>query len=258
MTESKHESLYERDGDSFVATPMTRGPWDNRFQHGGPPAALLARAMERLEGDYGVARISLELLKPVPIATLRVIIDEVTGKTVQRIRATLTADDDPVIVARGLRVRREPMSVPPVAAPEPWPDPDGLEDFVFPFFRAEVGYHRAVQLRVAHGEWGRTPVGFWARPRIALVAGEPRSPLESLMLLADAQSGMGVPLDPTRYTFLNPDLTVYLERIPVDGWLGFDIRSTANHEGSGLAQSAIRDRQGLVARSAQSLIVVVR
>jgi hypothetical protein len=46
-----------------------------------------------------------------------------------------------------------------------------------------------------HGAWGVTPVGFWTRPRLPLIAGEQTSPLEALMLLADAQSGMGVPLD---------------------------------------------------------------
>src|SRR3954454_13183464 len=40
--------LYEPDDDDrFVPTGLTRGPWDRRFQHAGPPAALLARAAER-------------------------------------------------------------------------------------------------------------------------------------------------------------------------------------------------------------------
>ena len=38
--------LYEPDGDRFVPTGLTRGPWDRGFQHAGPPAALLAHAVE--------------------------------------------------------------------------------------------------------------------------------------------------------------------------------------------------------------------
>jgi hypothetical protein len=49
-----------------------------------------------------------------------------------------------------------------------------------------------------------------------------------------------------------------IRRAPVAGWYGFDIRSSANPEGAGLAQSAIRDARGLVARSAQSLVVAAR
>jgi hypothetical protein len=257
-----YDALYERRGDELVASPMTRGPWDDRFQHGGPPAALLAGAMERFgeqSEDFRLARVSLELLRPVPIAPLRVELGPVRrGRTVQRLEATLWVGSEPVVVARGLRIRRAPVAVPPAAAPEPWPDPEALQDYTFTFFRNEVAYHRAVQLRLAHGAWGATPVGFWARPRLPLIAGEQTSPLEALMILADAQSGMGVPLDPMRFTFLNPDLTVYFERAPVAGWYGFDIRSSANPEGAGLAQSAIRDARGLVARSAQSLVVAAR
>ena len=75
-------SFYEADGAALVATPMTRGPWDNRFQHGGPPAALVAGAVERFAGDYRVARLSIELLRPVPIAPVRVEVRSLGGRTV--------------------------------------------------------------------------------------------------------------------------------------------------------------------------------
>ena len=61
-------------GDGFVATELTRGPWDPGAQHAGPPSALLGREIERLEGGEGfqVARISFEILRPVPIGPVRV------------------------------------------------------------------------------------------------------------------------------------------------------------------------------------------
>lgn len=34
--------------DRFTPTPSTAGPWGPDSQHGGPPAALLARAVEAL------------------------------------------------------------------------------------------------------------------------------------------------------------------------------------------------------------------
>jgi hypothetical protein len=73
-------AFYEPDGDRYVATELTRGPWDPSAQHAGPPAALLGREIERLgAGRIGgegppaqVGRITYEVLRSVPIAPLRV------------------------------------------------------------------------------------------------------------------------------------------------------------------------------------------
>ena len=179
---------------------------------------------------------------------------EHTGRTAQRLRATLSVAGTPVATARGLRLRRVPVPVPP-PGDDPWPAPDHGTPLELSFFRHPVGYHTAVEARVVRGAWGRTPICVWARPLVPLVAGQPTTPLERLVTLADAQSGLGVPLDPLAYRFLNPDLTVHLERPPAGEWFGFDIRSTAAEHGAGLAQSAVRDERGWVARTAQTLVV---
>lgn len=246
----------------YLATTETRGPWDPRQMHGGPPCALLAGLLER-QGpdpqDFQIARLSFELLRPPPIGPVTVqVLPERMGRTVQRLRALLFAGDDLLIDGRAIRIRQAATGLPDEPAAEAWPDPEGLEPFTFPFFKTDQGYHMAVEGRITFGAWGTTPIGFWARPRIPLVAGQPTSPVEALVTLADAQSGMGVPVDPDHYTFLNPDLTVYLERPPAPGWTGFDIRAVAGPMGAGLAESALRDARGMLGRSAQSLVVVPR
>jgi hypothetical protein len=52
----------------YVATGATAGPWDGNSQHGGPPAALLATAIEQCEPveSMRLARITVELLSPYP------------------------------------------------------------------------------------------------------------------------------------------------------------------------------------------------
>lgn len=257
------DAFYTWDGERYLSGPLTRGPWDDRAQHGGPPAALLGGAMARYGDDadrFFLARVSTELLRPVPLAPLTVQVEPVRlGRAVQRLRATLLADGRPVVTASGTRIRRAEVAVPEAPRHEPWTPPaEDTPRFVFPFFRNDVAYHRAIELVVVHGAWGRTPIGVWGRPVVPLVAGQETLPLERVLILADAQSGMGVPTDPDRFSFVNPDLTVYFERDPVGTWAGFDIRSTANASGSGLAQSAIRDEVGLVGRSAQSLVVAPR
>ena len=64
------DAIFLPDGPRFVPTELARGPWTPEAQHGGPPAALLARTLEREPGAEGmlVARLTVELLRPVPIA----------------------------------------------------------------------------------------------------------------------------------------------------------------------------------------------
>ena len=60
-------SVYVPEGDAFVPTELARGPWDARAQHGGAPAALLAREIEAEGGDQSVVRLTYEFLRPVPL-----------------------------------------------------------------------------------------------------------------------------------------------------------------------------------------------
>src|SRR5258706_153517 len=40
------EAFFLPDGERLVATELTRGPWGRELMHGGPLAALMARAIE--------------------------------------------------------------------------------------------------------------------------------------------------------------------------------------------------------------------
>jgi len=62
------------DEDRWLATVHTTGPWDERAQHGGPPSALLGRAMLRSEprDDMVVARFTTEILSSIPVGEVEV------------------------------------------------------------------------------------------------------------------------------------------------------------------------------------------
>src|SRR5437879_5914793 len=107
------------DGERVVATESTRGPWSRHHQHGGPPAALLARAMEGLAGEgTALARLTFDFLRPVPIAPLA-LRAEVTraGAKVLRLQAALVAPDGtPCVQAFAVALRTTPAlpgSAPP-------------------------------------------------------------------------------------------------------------------------------------------------
>lgn len=247
------------DGDGFSATALTIGPWSAQHQHGGPPCALLVRALERFGDDaarFLVARVTYEYLKPVPAARCTVQVEAVKlGSRVQRLSARLFAGGDEVLRAAALRVRKASLDFESQRPAAPHALPESVPPFRFPFFRTEPAYHTAIEGRFTRGTWGEPQVFAWLRSKVPLVEGEAPSPLQRVMIVADAESGVCPPLDVERYTFVNPDLTVALDREPEGEWIGLDAVSTASPLGIGLAQSALYDQRGLFGRAAQVLFV---
>lgn len=249
------------DGARFVSTEHTRGPWSPHHQHAGPSSALLARAIERaVAGDLAVqvVRITVELMAPIPIAPLTVSTTVLrAGRKVQRIDATLATDGRQLARATGLVVRTETVDVPPVAldphAP-PRPPEEGTP-WSFPVFKADVGYGTAVEARCVRGGYLHNPTSVWIRSRVALVAGERPSPLQRVMIAADSGNGIAVVLDPSAFTFLNADLTVYLHRPPADEWVCLQAVTAPEPSGVGLTSSRLFDRRGPIGWSLQSLVV---
>jgi len=108
------EPLYDVDGDRYLPTAHTRGPWDSGAQHGGPVAALLARAIESLPSDapMRVARLTVELLRPVPLTPSTVSAQiERGGRRVQLVSASLAGPGGELCRATAWRIRElpEPM-----------------------------------------------------------------------------------------------------------------------------------------------------
>src|SRR5438874_2503792 len=180
--------FFARRGDPFVATDLTRGPWSNEHQHGGPPSALLARAAEAYDGGEGffVARLTVDYLKPIPLAALSVTVEpQKLGKTAQRLVLHLVHGSDELARATALRIRRSSGSAISTRPPA-LPSPDGLPSFVFPFFRHDVGYHRAIEARYLRGRFGDNEVAVWMRQTVPLLAGEQPSGLQRVAVVADA------------------------------------------------------------------------
>jgi hypothetical protein len=254
-------AFFIREGHRFVATELTRGPWSNDHQHGGPPSALMGRALERwgdAAAQFTVARVTVELLRPVPIGPLEVDVEPIrSSRRAQRLMARLVADGVEVARAFGLRVRIAELDLPParVAPYPPFRDPLLLPEFVFPFFRHAVGYHTAVDIRIARGQWGHGPAAAWLRLRAPLVAGEETSPLERTLVVADAANGICPALATEEFTFVNPDLTVALFRPAVGEWIGLDSRSLVVPAGTGLVTCSVVDGEGEIGHVLQSLVV---
>jgi len=251
-------AFYLPAGDGvFRSTPHTVGPWATTDQHGGPPAALLVRALERvLPVDGWLARISVDLLSAIPVADLTVAASVVRpGRSVQLAVATLAAGGRDVARATGWWHRLgDTAAVASTAGPPPLPDQaDPVDD------RWPGGYLRAMEWRRVKGDFAEPgPAVIWSRMRIPLVEGEQPSSIQRLMASADSGNGVGSALSLEDWIYVNTELTVHLLRPPEGELFCLDSAAAIGPTGGGYAITTLSDTAGEVGRGAQALLVRAR
>ena len=256
--------MFTADGDTFVPSEHARGPWDPDQMHGGAPAALVARAVERLEAPVPMrcARLAYEFVGAVPMAPVEVQARVVRGgKRLQLVEASLTSGGAEVLRARGTLLRVADVHLPPEAAApdEAVPGPEEGHEGRWLGGDETTGFHlTAMELRFVRGDWGQGPAVGWFRLRMPLVAGEEPSPLQRTIAAADFGNGLSRALDFRTHLFVNTDLTVHLQREPVGEWVALDARTDLDGEGVGQATSVLRDERGRLGVAAQSLYVAER
>lgn len=263
-------ALYEPGDEpgAWRPTALTSGPWDPGLQHAGPPAALLARAVEAVSAieDGQTVRLSYDILRPVPVAALRLEARTLRpGRRVEQLEATLSALDDPdgtpLMRATAWRMLSEPVVPSDEVADASGrlaPPQDGHPGD-FGWWTAEVAYHRALEWRFLDGSFAAPgPATVWTRLNVPLVAGEPATPLERLLVMADAASGVSAMLDWQAYTFVNVDLGIHLARPPEGEWMAMAATTRLGPAGVALCTSVLHDERGRVGVSTQSLLVASR
>jgi hypothetical protein len=295
-----HSAFYEPAGtDAFVASPATTGPWSAQAQHGGPPSALAARAIQRHEPDPGqrLARVAVDILRPVPVAKVTVKTRMVRpGRRVALLEAVMEADGQEVLHARGWRIALTAGGLPvtaadtatavagpvtaaaagpaaavadsattraagPSASGSPEPSVISPEQPLPAFFDGRLaGYLSAIEWRFLSGGNfdARERARVWTRPRIPLIEGEELSPMGRALLVADSGSGVSAVLDPMRFLFINVDLTVVLQRDPAGEWLLLDAATAIGDRGTGVAETVLSDADGPCGRALQTLLVAPR
>jgi hypothetical protein len=259
------EAFYERDGDRYRATELTRGPWDPGSQHAGPPSALIGREVERLPDatEFQVVRLTFEILRPVPIGPVGVEAEIVRpGRRVQMVEASLSGEDgEPLIRARGWRIRTASLELPAGVADLGDPPPGPEQGTEPEFFRTgqDAGYHTAMEWRSLEGGFlDPGPAKFWMRQVCPLIVDEDPSPLQRTLVIADVGNGISAVLDPREHLFINVDLTVHLERMPEGEWVCVDAVTRPRPNGVGSAESELSDRRGRIGRAVQTLLFAER
>jgi hypothetical protein len=262
-------AVFTRDGDAFVPSVHARGPWDPQAMHGGAPAALLARAIERLEtpAPMRCVRLAVEFAGAVPLAPVTASA-RITrgGRRLALVEATLTtAEGVDVLRARGTLLRIGAVDLPPATltgaadSDAVVPGPGAGREAHWAGGDETAGFHlTAIELRFVRGDWGHGPALGWFRLRMPLVAGEEPTPLQRAVAFADFGNGLSRALDFHTHVFVNTDLTVHLHREPTGEWVALDARTDLDPTGVGQATSVLRDERGRLGIAAQSLFVDAR
>lgn len=251
-----------QDDNVFQPTDRTIGPWDDRSQHGGPPSALLGRAVELAPGSDGkqVGRIAFEIVRPVPLDPLEVTAEVVRpGKRVDLVEATLSAGGQPVMLARAWRLRTTDTDTGYEPSVEQPPSPQ--EGYRTPTFRppTTVNYLTSIDWIFVAGEFTKPgPATAWMRMLHPLVDGEEPSPLSRVLIAADSASGISSVVDPRSWLFVNVDYTVNLHRHPTGEWVCLDAATVPGRSGIGLTTSTLFDEKGPLGSTSQTLLVEPR
>ena len=261
------DAMFERDGMRVHPGPLCTGPWDPNSMHGGPPTVLAGRYLaEHGAGDaFHLARLTVELVRPVPLVPLTVEIRETRpGRRIQLLDLALRDEQNTELVyARGMRIARGDNGLDESLLDMPGPVAVAGPDESIPYehgYPLPAGgfYMDAFDIRSVDGRsFGAAgPSAAWFRLLAPVFAGESITPLDRVLAMADFGNGISNIIEMGRHLYINPDLTVKVHRLPRSEWLLSDAVTHLRADGYGTATATLADADGLLGVANQSLLVV--
>jgi hypothetical protein len=250
-------AIFMPEKDLFRATEHAGGPWSPDMLQGSATTALMTREIERLAvtSGFAVRRLTFDLSRPAGLRAFglrtEMLRDGRKAKTVQvrlmdgeveigRCTALLTAHGespaDPFSTATASDAAPE-TGTPPPAFAQKW-----------------SRYFQNVSVRLIDGALERPgPAAAWMRLDVPMVDGEANSPLLQAVQAADFSSGVAQIVDMRQWTFVNPEISLYFFRAPVDDWILIRSRTRVGANGAGLTMATLSDRRGPFAEVMQAM-----
>lgn len=225
----KKEPFFARQGDAFIPNPISSGPWNPDSMHGRVVIGLLAHAIEEQHGspDFVPARLTVDMFRlpdihtPIKVATKRIR----DGLRIRLVEAEFFSGTTVMARASCQLLRRTENAPGNVWSPENWdaPLPDSIPAPTDP----KLGMNGKWTTRPIVGKMGSLgPRRLWMSEVREMVEGVPMSPFVHVATGADFASPFANAGD-QGLGYINSDVTVYLSRLPVGDWVGFE---TINHQ----------------------------
>ncbi len=249
---SATEPVYTFQDGAWQPRPEAKGPFPG--QHAGATGGLMAAVMEQwaADSDAGVmVQFSAYLHRPAPVAPVAIESDVVqAGRRLSVVRGLLIADGKTCVTAHGVFVRPVDISQARSAGDEPF-EPETAAPYEMWFHSDEPWFWDTVEARRADDGT------IWLRAEMPVVS--PLPPMARVTAHADWISGLfrpDDPADPVFGGFPNADLTIHLSRPPAGEWIGVCGTSHWHGNGIGVTSGRLRDVDGPIGWSAQSLVLV--
>ena len=246
-----NEPFFRIDGDHYVPTPASRGPWDPNSLHGRVIAGLLGAEIERRHGDPGFmpARLTVDMyrlpdLSPVEVTT-RVVRE---GKRIKVIDAEFISGGVSAGRATCQLLKRTEQPAGKVWKPAAWDVPAPADIAPPSDGRAGMGGMWATR-RIA-GDFGT--VGqkrIWMSEVRELVEGRALTPFVRVAVSADFASPFANAGD-QGLEFINSDVTVYLHREPAGEWIGSEVVNHGATDGVAIGECFLYDEAGPIGSAA--------
>jgi len=247
--------FFEANGDLYVPTSRTRGPWDPKSMHGRVIAGLLAHQIEVDHGDpaFQAVRLVVDMFRVAPMTPMsvptRVVRD---GNRIRVVDASMVAEDGTEIARASLVfLRRTDQPEGDVWSAPNWkvPHPDTLEPPAPPLGIGDQPWTPMWDTRRIQGDFNT--VGqkrAWVRETHQLVAGIDPSPLVRVAQVADFTNPLANG-GSTGLNFVNADVTLYLHRDATSEWTGLEVAAHHSSDGIAIGECVLYDLDGAIGRA---------
>ena len=263
--EAAGEALFTFDGECYVPTDRSRGPWSPDSLHGSPVAALITHCVEQYRqqrdelSPLRIARQTVDLFRPVPYDRLEVRIEPIrVGRRVAVLQTQISVAGRLLTQATTLclyaseelgSVGASHAQAVPDLAPE-----TAQRSTIDRVGNRWVSYPGTLEMHHVTRPGEPEPPVVWIRADAPVLADRPASPAERAASIADFVSPFAN-MQPGRSGYVNADITLHLHRDPIGDWHYLRVISRGAADGVATAQAVLGDRHGAYgASSAASLI----
>ena len=247
----KNQPFFTKDRDTFIPNPIANGPWDPNSLHGRVVIGLLAFEIEARHGsdDFVPARLTVDMFRlpkiPVPIEiTTRLVRD---GLRIRVIEAEFFSGGTSMARASCQFLRKTENAPGNVWSPPNWdaPAPSAIPAPTDP----RLGMNGKWTTRPIVGHMGSLgPRRLWMSEVRELVEGVPMTPFVHVATGADFASPFANAGD-QGLGYINSDVTIYLHRLPVSRWIGFEVVNHRATDGIAIGECWLYDEKGPIGTS---------
>jgi hypothetical protein len=245
-----NQPFFTKDQDAFIPTQAANGPWDPKSLHGRVIIGLLASVIEQRHGadDFVPARLTVDMFRlpgfaPIEVKT-RIVRD---GLRIRVVEADFFSGGAAMARASCQLLRKTESPQGTVWSPPNW-DVPAPADIAAPA-DPRLGMHGKWTIRPIVGAMGTVgPRRLWMSEVRDLVEGEPLTPFVRVAVAADFASPFANAGD-QGLGYINSDVTLYLHRLPVKEWIGFEVVNHHATDGIAIGECVLYDQQGPIGTS---------